>query len=50
MRYTIKSTDQFDKWLKKQSDRQAVRAIAIRIVRAEQGNFGEGVSEMRIFI
>lgn len=56
MRYTIKTTDQFDKWLKKQSDRQAVRAITIRIARAEQGNFGdsepvgEGVSEMRIFI
>lgn len=46
----------FDKWLSKQKDRQAVRAIAMRIARAEQGNFGdsesvgEGVSEMRIFI
>ncbi len=56
MKYEIKTTGQFDKWLKKQSDRQAVRAIAMRIARAEQGNFGdsepvgEGVSEMRIFI
>ena len=42
----------FDKWLSKQKDRQAVRAIAMRIARAEQGNLGgsepvgEGVSEM----
>ena len=56
MKYEIRTTGQFDKWLKKQSDRQAVRAIAMRIARAEQGNFGdsepvgEGVSEMRIFI
>lgn len=56
MKYEIKTTGQFDKWLKKQSDRQAVRAIAMRIARAEQGNFGdsepvgEGVNEMRIFI
>jgi len=56
MRYEIRTTHQFDKWLKKQSDRQAVRAIVMRIARVEQGNFGdaepvgEGVSEMRIFI
>ena len=56
MRYEIRTTHQFDKWLKKQSDRQAVRAIVMRITRVEQGNFGdaepvgEGVSEMRIFI
>lgn len=56
MRYKVRTTHQFDKWLKKQSDRQAVRAIAMRIARVEQGNFGdvepvgEGVSEMRIFI
>ncbi len=54
--YDIKTTANFDKWLKSQRDRQAVRAIAVRIARAEQGNFGdvkpvgEGVSEMRIFI
>jgi len=41
MKYEIKTTGQFDKWLKKQSDRQAVRAIAMRIARAEQGNFGD---------
>ncbi|WP_040727066.1 type II toxin-antitoxin system RelE/ParE family toxin [Thiomicrorhabdus sp. Kp2] len=56
MKYKILTTSTFDKWLSKQKDRQAVRAIAMRIARAEQGNFGdsepvgEGVSEMRIFI
>ncbi|WFE68101.1 type II toxin-antitoxin system RelE/ParE family toxin [Thiomicrospira sp. R3] len=56
MKYNILTTSTFDKWLTKQKDRQAVKAIAMRIARAEQGNFGdcepvgEGVSEMRIFI
>lgn len=56
IKYEIKTTLTFDKWLKAQRDRQAVRAIALRIARAELGNFGdsepvgEGVSEMRIFI
>ncbi|MEA1990410.1 MAG: type II toxin-antitoxin system RelE/ParE family toxin [Pseudomonadota bacterium] len=56
MRYKVLTTMTFDKWLSKQKDRQAVRAIAMRIARAEAGNFGdsepvgEGVSEMRIFI
>ncbi|WP_044410520.1 type II toxin-antitoxin system RelE/ParE family toxin [Thiomicrospira microaerophila] len=55
MKYKILTTSTFDKWLSKQKDRQAVRAIAMRIARAEQGNLGdsepvgEGVSEMRIF-
>ncbi|VAW44103.1 FIG022160: hypothetical toxin [hydrothermal vent metagenome] len=40
----------------RQKDRQAVKAIAMRIARAEEGNLGDaesvggGVSEMRIFI
>ncbi len=56
MKYEIHTTLIFDKWLKSQRDRQAVRAIAIRMARAEQGNLGdveavgEGVSEMRIFV
>jgi len=56
MKYKILTTSTFDKWLSKQKDRLAVKAIAIRIARAEQGNFGdsesvgENVSEMRIFI
>lgn len=50
------TTTVFDKWLLKQKDRQAVRAVALRIARAEVGNFGDttsvgdAVSEMRIFI
>ena len=56
MKYEVKTTEIFDKWLSKQKDRQAVRAIAMRIARVEEGNFGDiepvgdGVSEMRIFV
>ncbi len=56
MKYTIITTQIFDKWLSKQKDRQAVKAIAMRIARAEEGNFGDvepvggSVSEMRIFV
>jgi len=56
MRYEIETTLIFDKWLSRQKDRQAVKAIAMRIARAEEGNLGDvesvggGVSEMRIFI
>ncbi len=56
MKYTIVTTQIFDKWLSKQKDRQAVKAIAMRIARAEEGNFGDvepvggSVSEMRIFV
>ncbi|MFP3424658.1 type II toxin-antitoxin system RelE/ParE family toxin [Pseudoalteromonas sp. SIMBA_162] len=35
MKYRIKKTNEFDKWLKKLKDRQA---------------FGGGISEMRIFV
>ena len=56
MTYEITTTFIFDKWLSKQKDRQAVRAIAMRIARAEEGNLGDvehvgsNVSEMRIFV
>ena len=56
MGYEIRTTQVFDKWLKRIVDRQAVRAIAMRIARAEAGNLGDvkpvggGVSEMRIFV
>ena len=56
MRYEIETTSIFDKWLSKQKDRKAVKAIAMRIARAEEGNLGDaepvggGVSEMRIFV
>jgi len=56
MKYQITTTPIFDKWLSKQKDRQAVRAIVMRIARAEEGNLGDvepvggNVSEMRIFV
>jgi len=56
MKYDIETTPIFDKWLSKQKDRQAVKAIAMRIARAEEGNLGDvepvggNVSEMRIFV
>ena len=56
MIYEIEKTEMFDKWLKKQRDRNAVLAIASRLDRAIAGNFGdvapvgEGISEMRIFV
>ena len=56
MEYEIHMTEKFQKWLKSLRDRQAVKAIALRLTRAETGNFGDvkpvggGVNEMRIFI
>lgn len=56
MRYEIETTVTFSKWLKSLKDRQAVKAIAMRLTRAEAGNLGDvkgvggGVSEMRIFV
>lgn len=51
---TIQTTDIFDHWYEQLIDRRASARIAMRIDRAEDGNFGdsepvgEGVSEMRI--
>ncbi len=56
MKYAVVTTSVFDKWLSKQKDRQAVKAIALRISRVEEGNFGDvepvgsSISEMRIFV
>jgi putative addiction module killer protein len=56
MRYEIVTTPIFIKWMQKLKDRQAVKAIAIRMDRAILGNLGDikpvgqGVSEMRIFV
>lgn len=56
MKYSIITTLIFDKWLSKLKDRLAVKAIALRIARAEEGNLGDAepvgdaVSEMRIFV
>ncbi len=56
MNYEIIATDIFTQWLSKLKDRQAAKAIAMRLVRAEAGNLGDcksvgnTVSEMRIFV
>lgn len=56
MKYTIEKTPTFDKWLLKLKDKIALNAILIRIMRAENGNFGDSksvgspVQEMRIFV
>lgn len=41
MIYEIETTPIFDKWLSRQKDRQAVKAIAMHIARAEEGNLGD---------
>lgn len=52
--YTLKTTDEFDEWLRNLKDIRAKAKITTRLERAEQGNFGDhksvggGVSEMRI--
>ena len=56
MSYEIVTTETFKRWLAKVKDRQARKAIAMRLVRAEAGNLGDvkpvgsAVSEMRIFV
>jgi putative addiction module killer protein len=56
VKYEIHTTSTFDKWVSKLKDRQAAKAIAMRLDRAINGNLGdiqsvgELVSEMRIFI
>lgn len=56
MKYTIEKTAVFNKWLLKLKDKVARNAILVRIMRAENGNFGDiksvgsPVQEMRIFV
>ncbi|MCL6272318.1 type II toxin-antitoxin system RelE/ParE family toxin [Sansalvadorimonas sp. 2012CJ34-2] len=56
MSYEIVSTETFNRWLAKVKDRQARKAIVMRLTRAEAGNLGDvkpvggAVSEMRIFV
>jgi putative addiction module killer protein len=56
MKYTVDKTPVFDKWLSKLKDKTALKAILIRIMRAENGNLGDvkvvgsPVQEMRIFV
>ncbi len=56
MNYEIHTTAVFDRWSACIKDKQAALAIANRLDRAANGNFGDikslgdGVSEMRIFV
>ena len=56
MSYEIVTTETFKAWLSKVKDRQARKAITMRLLRAEAGNLGDikpvggAVSEMRIFV
>lgn len=56
MSYEIVTTETFRRWLSKVKDRQARKAIAMRLTRAEAGNLGDikpvggSVSEMRVFV
>lgn len=51
--YAVRTTDEFDGWLKALRDMQARARIAVRIRRIEEGNLGDhkavgdGVSELR---
>lgn len=55
MKYDVVSTDDFNQWFRQLRDRQAAKAVALRIERAKAGNLGDvkavgdGVSEMRLF-
>lgn len=52
--YTILQSDVFARWLDGLSDERAKARIAVRIISAEKGNFGDcaplgdGISEMRV--
>ncbi|MBN4063231.1 type II toxin-antitoxin system RelE/ParE family toxin [Cardiobacterium sp. AH-315-I02] len=56
MKHELTTTDVFKKWQTKLKDRRAALAIATRLTRACNGNFGDvepvggGISEMRIFV
>lgn len=56
MRYEITSSAIFNKWLARLKDRQAVKAIILRLARVEAGNLGDvesvggRIREMHIFV
>jgi len=56
VRYEVTSTVIFNRWLANVKDRQAVKAITLRLARVEAGNLGDiepvggRTSEMRIFV
>lgn len=41
MTYKIEATDTFLTWQSKLKDRQAAKAIALRLIRAQNGNLGD---------
>ncbi len=55
MKYEVTRTREFVRWQTRLKDRQARRAVTMRLVRARAGHLGDtkplggGVSEMRIF-
>jgi putative addiction module killer protein len=56
MRYEIEKTAEFNQWLKKLKDRQALLAISSRLTRIVLGNFGDAkpvgndIHELWLFI
>ncbi|WP_257266266.1 type II toxin-antitoxin system RelE/ParE family toxin [Endozoicomonas sp. ONNA2] len=56
MKYDVVSTEIFNQWFRQLRDRQAAKAVALRIERAKAGNLGDvkavgdEVSEMRLFV
>ncbi len=54
--FTLETTEQFDQWLKKLRNPIAKRAVITRLLRLEQGHFGDidnvgdGVFELRIHV
>lgn len=56
MKYSISQTEKFKNWFKSLKDKQAVIKINARLLRLENGNFGDikplgdGVYELRVFV
>ncbi|MGP1606521.1 MAG: type II toxin-antitoxin system RelE/ParE family toxin [Moraxella sp.] len=54
--FTLETTEQFDQWLKKLRNPIAKKAVITRLLRLEQGHFGDidnvgdGVFELRIHV
>lgn len=54
--FTLETTEQFDQWLKKLRNPIAKKAVISRLLRLEQGHFGDidnvgdGVFELRIHV
>jgi len=46
--FTLARSSRFDAWLRGLADQRAKQRIFARLTRIEQGNFGDGVLELRI--